>query len=82
MALARACYADADIVLLDDPLSAVDAHVSKHLFNHCIRGFLRGKTCVLVTHQLQYAFKVSDPIRLSICVCVCVCVLFLLKLYA
>ena len=39
--LARAVYRKADAYLLDDPLSAVDAHVGKHLFAHCIRGFLR-----------------------------------------
>lgn len=38
ISLARAVYFDADIVLLDDPLSAVDAHVGKHLFQMCIRG--------------------------------------------
>lgn len=54
VALARACYQDADIYLLDDPLSAVDAHVGRHLMDGCITGLLRGKTIVLVTHQLQY----------------------------
>eukprot|EP00887_Chlorella_sp_A99_P003460 scaffold7.g3460.t1 len=51
VALARACYADADVYLLDDPLSAVDAHVGRHL---CLCGMLAGKTRILVTHQLQY----------------------------
>ncbi|KAF9973525.1 hypothetical protein BGZ73_003215 [Actinomortierella ambigua] len=51
--IARAVYFDADIVLLDDPLSAVDAHVGKYLFKHCIKGALDGKTRVLVTHQLH-----------------------------
>eukprot|EP00897_Mesotaenium_endlicherianum_P001433 jgi/Mesen1/1317/ME000013S00812 len=52
--LARAAYADADLILLDDPLSAVDPAVSKHLFDQCIKGLMAGKTRVLVTHQLQY----------------------------
>lgn len=52
--LARAVYASADIYLFDDPLSAVDTHVGKHLFEQCIRGYLRHKTRVLVTHQLQF----------------------------
>jgi ATP-binding cassette, subfamily C (CFTR/MRP), member 1 len=54
VALARACYADADVYLLDDPLSAVDAHVGRHLFDKCVLGLLGSKTRVLVTHQLQY----------------------------
>ena len=53
VALARACYAQADVVLLDDPLSAVDTHVGRHLLDSCICGLLRGKTRVLVTHQLM-----------------------------
>lgn len=46
--------ADADVYLLDDPLSAVDAHVGQHLMAHAICGLLRSKTRVLVTHQLQF----------------------------
>ncbi|KAJ1654449.1 hypothetical protein IWQ61_005620 [Dispira simplex] len=52
--IARAVYFDADIVLMDDPLSAVDSHVGKHLFYHCIREELAHKTRVLVTHQLHF----------------------------
>ncbi|XP_046746883.1 ATP-binding cassette subfamily C member 4-like isoform X1 [Diprion similis] len=52
--LARAIYRDADLYLLDDPLSAVDAQVGHHLFEECIMGFLKGKTRILVTHQLQH----------------------------
>ncbi|EGI62548.1 Multidrug resistance-associated protein 4 [Acromyrmex echinatior] len=52
--LARAVYRDADIYLFDDPLSAVDTHVGRHLFNECINNYLRNKTRILVTHQLQY----------------------------
>ncbi|XP_065919840.1 ATP-binding cassette sub-family C member 4-like [Dysidea avara] len=53
--LARAVYRDSDIMLLDDPLSAVDAAVSRHLFDRCICGALADKLVILVTHQLQYA---------------------------
>ena len=53
--MARAIYREADIYLLDDPLSAVDAHVATHLFDHCMRHFLAGKYVILVTHQLQFA---------------------------
>ncbi|XP_066494056.1 ATP-binding cassette sub-family C member 12-like [Tiliqua scincoides] len=54
ISLARAVYANKDIYLLDDPLSAVDAHVGKHIFEECIKDKLQGKTVLLVTHQLQY----------------------------
>ncbi|XP_022904684.2 ATP-binding cassette sub-family C member 4-like isoform X1 [Onthophagus taurus] len=51
--LARAIYRDADIYLLDDPLSAVDVHVAKHLYQDCINGYLKNKTRILVTHQVN-----------------------------
>ena len=52
--LARAAYSDNDVVLLDDPLSAVDAHVGRHLLQHCILGGpLASKTRILVTHHLD-----------------------------
>ena len=56
IALARAVYARAPVVLLDDPLSAVDAHVGKHIFQQVLgpNGLLAGTTRVLVTHQTQY----------------------------
>ncbi len=54
VSIARLVYADADINLLDDPLSAVDAHVGAALFDQCLRGSLRKKTRVLVTNALQY----------------------------
>lgn len=55
IAMARAIYSDSDIYLLDDPLSAVDAHVGHMLFNNAIKGLLEhGKTVILVTHQLQF----------------------------
>ena len=54
LSLARALYSDADIFLLDDPLSAVDTAVSRHIFYKCILGVLRYKVRILVTHQLQY----------------------------
>ncbi|XP_060873208.1 ATP-binding cassette sub-family C member 4-like isoform X2 [Metopolophium dirhodum] len=60
--LARAVYKQADIYLLDDPLSAVDAHVGRHLFRKCIKGYLREKTCILITHQIQYLSSVDQII--------------------
>ncbi|KAM4699578.1 multidrug resistance-associated protein 1-like [Discoglossus pictus] len=54
VSLARAVYSNADIYLLDDPLSAVDVHVGKHLFDKLIgqNGLLKNKTRILVTHSL------------------------------
>ncbi|KAE8621831.1 hypothetical protein XENTR_v10004987 [Xenopus tropicalis] len=54
VSLARAVYSNADIYLLDDPLSAVDVHVGKHLFDKLIgpKGLIKNKTRVLVTHSL------------------------------
>lgn len=56
ISLARAVYARADIYLFDDPLSAVDAHVGKTIFDKVVgpKGMLAGKTRVFVTHQIQY----------------------------
>nr|XP_019586530.1 PREDICTED: canalicular multispecific organic anion transporter 2 isoform X1 [Rhinolophus sinicus] len=56
VSLARAVYSDADIFLLDDPLSAVDSHVAKHIFDQVIgpEGVLAGKTRVLVTHGISF----------------------------
>ncbi|KAJ8979911.1 hypothetical protein NQ317_005347 [Molorchus minor] len=59
--LARAVYRDVDIYLFDDPLSAVDTHVSKHLYDECINGYLGNKTRILVTHQVHH-LKNADHI--------------------
>ena len=59
VSLARAVYYDADIIFLDDPLSAVDAHVGKYIFEECICGLLKGRTRVLVTHQLHFLPEVD-----------------------
>ncbi|XP_031704128.1 multidrug resistance-associated protein 9-like [Anarrhichthys ocellatus] len=63
ISLARAVYSDKDIFLLDDPLAAVDAHVGKHIFEECIKKELRGKSMILITHQLQY-LEFCDDIML------------------
>ncbi|KAF9935782.1 hypothetical protein BGZ67_002988 [Mortierella alpina] len=56
VSLARAAYENADVYLLDDPLSAVDAHVDQHLWLHLIgpNGLLKDKTRVLVTHAIHH----------------------------
>eukprot|EP00494_Astrolonche_serrata_P028971 UN29238 len=65
VALARAVYADSDIVLLDDPLSAVDTHVQQHLFEHCITGILNEKTVILCTNALKFLPKADNIIMLQ-----------------
>ena len=51
--IARAIYFDADIILMDDPLSAVDAHVGRHIMDNAICGLLKDKCRILATHQLH-----------------------------
>ena len=65
VSLARAVYQNTDIYLLDDCLSAVDAHVGKRIFNNCIMGILAKKTRILVTHQLQFVSKTDQIIHLD-----------------
>ncbi|XP_041744535.1 ATP-binding cassette sub-family C member 3 isoform X1 [Coregonus clupeaformis] len=62
VSLARALYNEADVYLLDDPLSAVDAHVAKHIFDHAIgpEGALQGKTRILVTHGISFLPQVDN----------------------
>ncbi|KAL4220768.1 Multidrug resistance-associated protein 5 [Mactra antiquata] len=62
ISLARAVYSNKDIYLLDDPLSAVDIHVGRHIFSECIMKELGGKTVLFVTHQLQYLSKCDNVI--------------------
>ena len=59
MSLARAVYQDADVYLLDDPLSAVDSHVGKHIFDKVIgpNGMLKGKVrCQDVAYRLCHTY--------------------------
>ena len=64
IALARACYAQSAITVLDSPLSAVDMHTCQHIFKHCIQELMieRGITVVLATHQVSRCsiFSVSS----------------------
>nr|XP_029486454.1 canalicular multispecific organic anion transporter 2-like [Oncorhynchus nerka] len=62
VSLARALYNEADVYLLDDPLSAVDSHVAKHIFDHVIGpgGVLQGKTRILVTHGISFLPQVDN----------------------
>ena len=62
VALARVVYSDVDICLLDDPLSAVDAHVGKHIFDQVIgpEGLLKNKTRILITHAVNFLAQVDE----------------------
>ncbi|CAH2063058.1 unnamed protein product [Thlaspi arvense] len=57
--LARAVYQEADVYLLDDVFSAVDAHTGSDIFKKCVRGALKGKTVLLVTHQVDFLHNVD-----------------------
>lgn len=54
LSLARAVYQDSDIVLMDDPISALDADVRKKVFLQVFEGLLREKTRILVTHSIDF----------------------------
>ncbi|XP_061492311.1 ATP-binding cassette sub-family C member 2 isoform X2 [Rhineura floridana] len=66
VSLARAVYSNADIYLLDDPLSAVDSHVGRHIFDKVLgpEGLLQNKTRILVTHSLSFLAHVDDIVVL------------------
>ena len=55
--ICRAIYVGADIQIFDDPISALDAHVGKHVFQNVFLNAEPGKTRVLVTHALHVLDK-------------------------
>ena len=55
VSIARALYSDSDIYLLDDPISALDAHVGRNIINNVLCDYLKNKTRILVTHAIQYS---------------------------
>lgn len=59
VSMARAVYSNSDVYLFDDPLSALDAHVARQVFEKCIKEELNGKTRVLVTNQLHFLSQVD-----------------------
>ena len=65
VSLARAVYADADLYLLDDPLSAVDFKVGKHIFKTCIKDLLGEKMRVLTSHEEQHMKEADQVIVLN-----------------
>ena len=54
VSLARAVYADKDIYLMDDPISALDASVRKKIINNVVLGHLKDKTRILITHAIDF----------------------------
>lgn len=62
LSLARAVYSRADIYLLDDPISAVDAKVARRLYEDVMKRMLRDKTVILVTHQVHYLMDCNEVI--------------------
>ncbi|KAJ3587403.1 hypothetical protein NHX12_011001 [Muraenolepis orangiensis] len=65
VSLARALYSQRPVLLLDDPLSAVDTRVGAHLFRHAIKGAARHMTVLFVTHQLQYLPECDDVVLMK-----------------
>ena len=64
VSLARATYADADLYLLDDPLSALDSKVGLHIFTKCIKGLLGQKTRLIASHHQQLMIEADEVIVL------------------
>ena len=54
ISLARAIYADKDIMLMDDPVSALDTDVRKKIFDKVFKSLLAQKTQILVTHAVEF----------------------------
>ncbi|CAB4039916.1 multidrug resistance-associated 4-like, partial [Paramuricea clavata] len=65
IALARATYSQADIYLLDDPLSSLDVNVAENVFRNCIRGLLSSKIVLLTTHDTRYYQEADHIIHLA-----------------
>uniref|UniRef100_K3WAF9 ABC transmembrane type-1 domain-containing protein n=1 Tax=Globisporangium ultimum (strain ATCC 200006 / CBS 805.95 / DAOM BR144) TaxID=431595 RepID=K3WAF9_GLOUD len=66
VSLARACYADADVYILDSPLAAVDTVVQKVIFGKCICGLLADKTIFLVTHNPEIIASSAVSYRIGL----------------
>ncbi|XP_025268777.1 ATP-binding cassette sub-family C member Sur isoform X2 [Camponotus floridanus] len=67
--IARAFYSDADVILLDDPLSALDQHVGRHIFDHGVRKLMlrSGRTVIMVTHRLDLLLAAHQIIVMDSC---------------
>jgi len=65
VSLARAVYADRDIIIMDDPISALDADVKKKIFYNVFAGILKNKTRILVTHAVDFLHLVDNIVLLK-----------------
>uniref|UniRef100_A0A9J7XR66 ATP-binding cassette sub-family C member 5 n=1 Tax=Cyprinus carpio carpio TaxID=630221 RepID=A0A9J7XR66_CYPCA len=65
VSLARALYSERPVLLLDDPLSAVDTRVGSHLFHSAIRHTAKSRTVIFVTHQLQYLPECDEVVLMK-----------------
>ncbi|KAF9124778.1 hypothetical protein BG015_005028 [Linnemannia schmuckeri] len=65
ISIARAVYANADVYVLDDPLSAVDAHVDHHIFKHALITILADKTRILVTNGVNHLKEVDQIVVIN-----------------
>lgn len=62
ISLARAVYSNKDIFLMDDPISALDAEVRKNIFRNLIFGHLKQRTCILVTHAIDFLYMADKVV--------------------
>ena len=62
VSLARAVYSEAEIILMDDPISALDANAKKKIFKEVFQGLLKNKTRILVTHAVDFLHLVDHLI--------------------
>jgi len=67
VSLARAVYAQKDVILMDDPISALDANTKKKIFDQVFLDELKGKTRILVTHAVDFLDKVDRIIIMDHC---------------
>jgi ATP-binding cassette subfamily C (CFTR/MRP) protein 4 len=65
LSLARALYSESDILLFDDPISAVDSKVGKIIYESCLKKLKNIKTVILVTHQIGFLYDCDEVLILE-----------------